>query len=63
MWDTECQKAFENIKQYPTNPPILAAPISSKLLLLYVGVMDHASGALLAQTNEKEYAQVTCYLS
>ncbi|PKU78247.1 putative mitochondrial protein [Dendrobium catenatum] len=35
IWDEKCQNAFVNIKQYLSNPPILAAPIPGKPLILY----------------------------
>lgn len=62
VWDTKCQKAFEDIKQYLTNPQALAALVSGKPFLRYVRAMDHASRALLAQTNDKEHKQAICYL-
>ena len=49
VWDDTCQKAFEDIKEYPTKPPVLTSPISEKPFLLYVRSMDHSLGALLAQ--------------
>jgi len=27
QWDQACQNAFEDIKKYVTNPPVLGAPI------------------------------------
>lgn len=53
VWNTECQKAFKDIKQYLTNPPVLAALVSGKSFLLYVRAIDPALGAFLAQTNDK----------
>jgi len=29
--DDTCQKAFEEIKEYLTHPPVLVAPVSGKL--------------------------------
>ena len=49
VWDDACQKVFEDIKVYPTKPPFLASPVLGKPFLLYVRVMDHSLGALLAQ--------------
>lgn len=63
MWDTECRKAFNGIKQYLTNPPVLAAPVSGKPFLLYIRAMDHVLRDLLAQTNENGHEQEICYLS
>ena len=52
VWDQACQEAYENIKRYLTKPPVLIAPTSGKLFLLYVKVMDHSLGALLAQKDD-----------
>jgi len=41
VWDSACQQAFEEIKQYLTYPPVLAAPISGKPFLIYARAMDH----------------------
>jgi len=30
VWDDTCQKAFEDIKEYLTMPPVLVAPVSGK---------------------------------
>ena len=35
VWDEPCQKAFEDIKEYLTKPPVLVAPILGKLFLLF----------------------------
>jgi len=35
VWVEACQKVFEDIKEYLIEPPILIAPISEKLFLLY----------------------------
>jgi len=53
VWDKACQKAFENIKEYLTKPPVLVVPTSGKSFLLYVRAMDHSLGALLAQKNDE----------
>ncbi|XP_020272527.1 uncharacterized protein LOC109847707 [Asparagus officinalis] len=63
VWDGDCQKAFEEIKKYFTQPPILVAPISGKPFLLYVRAIDHSLGALLAQNNDQGQKQVIYYLS
>ena len=48
VWDKACQEAFEAIKEYLTKPPVLVAPTLGKPFLLYVKVMNHSLGALLA---------------
>jgi RNase H-like domain found in reverse transcriptase len=51
-WDSECQRAFEEIKAYLFNPPVLAALIPRKELILYTTALDGSLGALLAQENQ-----------
>ena len=63
VWDDSCQKAFQDIKDYLTKPPILVGPQAGKPFLLYVRAMDHSLGALLAQKNEDGYEQAVYYLS
>jgi len=36
VWDDSCQKAFDDIKEYLTKPPVQASPVSGKSFLLYV---------------------------
>jgi len=52
IWDSVCQEAFEEIKEYLTHPLVLVAPVSEKSFLLYVRAMDHFLGALLAQNSD-----------
>ena len=63
IWDDACQQAFEEIKRYLMQPPLLTAPISGKPFLLYIRAMDHSLGALLAQNNDQGYEQAIYYLS
>ncbi|XP_020695374.2 uncharacterized protein LOC110108880, partial [Dendrobium catenatum] len=49
VWDEKCQNAFDDIKQYLSNPPVLAALISGKPLILYTAALDESLGSLLAQ--------------
>lgn len=56
-WDENCQKAFDKIKEYLTNPPILAPALPGHPLRLYLTVTQTAAGAMLAQEiNGKENA-------
>ena len=36
IWDIACQRAFEKIKRYLTQPPVLTAPVLGKPFLIYV---------------------------
>jgi RNase H-like domain found in reverse transcriptase/Reverse transcriptase (RNA-dependent DNA polymerase) len=62
-WDGECQQAFEEIKAYLLNPPVLAAPIPGKKLILYTTALDGSLGALLAQENQDGNQNALYYLS
>jgi ribonuclease HI len=59
-WDTQCQNAFESIKRYLLNPPVLAAPTKGRPLILYIAAQPSSVGALLAQHND-EGKEVACY--
>src|SRR3989442_2024459 len=39
-WSDECQEAFEKIKVYLSNPPVLSPPQPRKPLILYMSVED-----------------------
>jgi len=54
---------LSNLKEYLTYPPILVAPASRQPFLLYVWVMHHSLGALLAQNNDQNHKQAIYYLS
>ena len=52
-WNEACRNAFESIKRYLLNPPILGVPTPGKPLLLYIAAQEQSLRALLAQKNEK----------
>ncbi|XP_020266452.1 uncharacterized protein LOC109841940 [Asparagus officinalis] len=63
VWDEACQKAFEEIKQYLSNPSVLVAPKSGKPFLIYIRATDHALSGLLAQDDENGQEQTVYCLS
>ena len=63
MWDEECQKAFDQLKEYLLNPLVLGAPIKGRPLILYTAAIDASLGALLVQINEDGKEQPLYYLS
>ena len=63
IWDDACQQAFEEIKQYLTQPLVLTAPVSENSFLIYVQAMDHSLGALQAHNNDQGHEQTIYYLS
>ena len=62
-WDETCSNAFERIKRYLLNPPVLGAPIPGKPLVLYIAAQEKSIGALMAQENEKGKERALYYLS
>jgi hypothetical protein len=63
-WNEECEEAFEKIKQYLLNPPLLVPPVPERPLILYLTVTETTMGCVLGQhdeTGRKE--RVIYYLS
>ena len=52
VWDEACHNAFESIKRYLANPPILGAPMAGKPLILYIIAQECSLGTLLEKENE-----------
>ena len=46
-WDEECDKAFQELKEYLAKAPMLTAPESGEDLFMYLSVSDHAVSAVL----------------
>jgi len=58
-WNEDCQIAFDKIKQYLREPPILRSPIPERPLILYLTVLDGSMCCVLRQhdeTGRKEHA-------
>ena len=51
-WTDECEAAFDKIKQYLLNPPILVHPMPGHSLILYLAVQEASMGCMLGQLNE-----------
>ncbi|XP_028557315.1 uncharacterized protein LOC114581403 [Dendrobium catenatum] len=62
-WDESCQEAFESIKRYLMNPPVLSAHIPGRPLILYTTALNESLGALLAQENEEGKENALYYLN
>ncbi|XP_070020753.1 uncharacterized protein [Nicotiana sylvestris] len=63
-WTDECQEAFDKIKEYLSNPPVLVPPKTGRPLFLYLTVLENSFGCILGQhdvTRKKE--QAIYYLS
>ena len=51
-WDSNCQNAFEELKNRLVSPPILAFPDFKEKFVLYTDASDSAIGAVLSQIQE-----------
>ncbi|XP_056159729.1 uncharacterized protein LOC130135193 [Syzygium oleosum] len=60
-WDTDCQKAFEEIKQYISHLPVLVPPVPRVPLILYLTIHDESLGALLAQKRPSDNKECAIY--
>jgi len=61
--DKSCWKAFESIKRYLSNPPILGASIPGKPLRLYIAAQERSLGVLYTEENEESKKRALNYLS
>ena len=57
VWDDEAQKAFEQLKDSLTTPPIMMPPIEKKTLLLYISATTNVVSTVLV-TEREEVGQV-----
>ncbi|XP_070013202.1 uncharacterized protein [Nicotiana sylvestris] len=63
-WKNECQEAFDKIKKYLSNPPVLVPLEPERPLFLYLTVLENSFGCVIGQhdvTGKKE--QAIYYLS
>ena len=63
IWDGKCQQAFDTIKNYLMNPPVLQPPKPGKPLILYLAIEKVTIGAILAQEGEGKAEHAVYYLS
>ena len=52
IWDYQCQRTFERIREYLLSPLVLVPPTPSSHLLLYLSVSNVALGCMLAQLDD-----------
>ncbi|CAL2256136.1 unnamed protein product [Prunus armeniaca] len=62
-WEEQHRQAFEEIKHYLSNPPILSPPKRGKPFKLYVSTSEVSIGSLLVQDNKEGKEQTVYYLS
>jgi len=62
-WEPQHQKAFEEIKAYLMNSPVLLPPLRDKAMKLYISTSDNTIGSMLAQEDENGVESAIYYLS
>ena len=62
-WNEECEEAFNQVKQYLSNPPILVAPTQSRPLFLYLTILPESMGCMLGQKDENGKERAIYYMS
>ncbi|XP_026386824.1 uncharacterized protein LOC113282079 [Papaver somniferum] len=53
-WTDECEKAFNEIKQYLSTPPVLVSPKTGQLIGVYLAATENAVSAVLFVTDPHE---------
>ena len=51
-WTEDCQKAFDSIKEYLSEPPILSPPVEGRPPIMYLTVLEDSMGCVLGQQDE-----------
>jgi hypothetical protein len=63
-WNDDCQAAFNKVKQYIQNPPVLVPPVAGRPLIMYLTVLDGSMGCVLGQHDDSgRKEQAIYYLS
>ena len=63
VWNDDCQRAFEKIKECLLSHPVFVPPTPGRPLLLYLLVSDIALGCMLAQLDDSGKERAIYYLS
>ncbi|GKV48579.1 hypothetical protein SLEP1_g55379 [Rubroshorea leprosula] len=62
QWTDECQRAFDELKQYLASAPLLFKPVDGECLYLYLGVTEEAVSSVLLR-EENKIQKPICYVS
>lgn len=60
-WNENCQRAFERIKQYLQEPPILIPPVPGRPLIMHLTVLEDSMGCVLGQHDESGVKERAIY--
>src|SRR5438552_16023012 len=57
-WTPEAQQAFDELKKFLTNPPVLVPPMPKEPLLLYIVATSHVvTTTIVVETQEEGHIQ------
>ncbi|GKV51633.1 hypothetical protein SLEP1_g58269 [Rubroshorea leprosula] len=62
QWTDECQRAFDELKQYLASAPLLSKPMERESLYMYLGVTKEAVSSVLLREKNKNQKPI-CYVS
>ncbi|XP_073107294.1 uncharacterized protein [Elaeis guineensis] len=62
-WPDECWQAFEDLKRYPTSPPLLVKLEVGEMLYLYLATSPEAVSSVLVWKNKSRIYQLIYYTS
>ena len=48
-WNDDCQDAFDRIKEYLQEPPVLMSPVEGRPLIMYLTILENSMGCVLRQ--------------
>ncbi|PKI64955.1 hypothetical protein CRG98_014649, partial [Punica granatum] len=60
-WDHECENAFDTIKAYLVQPPVLVPPMPNHPLIFYLMVRRQSLGCMLGQEDESTHTERAIY--
>ncbi|KAK8517059.1 hypothetical protein V6N13_092337 [Hibiscus sabdariffa] len=60
-WNDECQEAFDKIKSYLSETPVLVPPVPNRPLILYLTVCKNSMGCVLGQHDESGKKEKAIY--
>lgn len=64
VWTTDFQEAFEKIKTYLLNPPVLVPPVPGRHLIMYLAIHETSMACVLGQHDDSgKKEQAIYYLS
>ena len=62
-WTHEADQAFQDLKKYLTNPPVMVAPRPLESLVLYLAATPYSASAALVAVREERRAKATSRLA